>query len=138
MWQDLTIASVIHIIHWAIFQACFFTQKIAEVLLWFQVNLCDTTLGGGEVYIVLCGSTTVGCSIPASLLDEMVALQTSEIQRYDWAVRMGGCFWEEESAEGILQGYVFRFFLYIKPNYLRHARRCRCRMHLIDVSLPVL
>ena len=59
MWQDLTIASVIHIIHWTIFQACnkyrgSFTQKFAEVLLCFQASLCDTTLeqGGSTSYYV--------------------------------------------------------------------------------------
>ena len=95
MRQGLTVASVIHIVHWAQAYGRYrgsIRQKSAEVILSFQVNLWDTTLGGGGGYVVLCGSTTACCSIPASPLDEMAALQTSEIQRYDWAVRRGGGF----------------------------------------------
>ena len=79
-----------------------FTQKTAEDC-WIRF------IGyfvGGRGYIELCGSITTLWSIPASLLNDMAARQTSAIQRYGWTVIRDGGFWEGESFEGLLQRYV--------------------------------
>ena len=104
VWYDLTLLLQQFILHTKQF---FIHVANYWLLLCSRVDYMGHYIGDVVRYIVLCGSSTACCSIPASLLNDMSALQTFEIQRYDWSVIRDDGVLRGRKHWRYIAGYVF-------------------------------